>query len=70
MPSIDAEKLTLVGVLLLALIGGWRKWWVYGWVYEDLKKDKAVSDEEAKRWREQSFRQAGTLDRVVEKVTK
>lgn len=28
------------GLLIFALIGGFRKWWVFGWIYKDVCKEK------------------------------
>lgn len=30
----------VTGLLLFALIGGFRKWWVFGWQYKDVLEEK------------------------------
>lgn len=30
----------VTGLLIFALIGGFRKWWVFGWHYSDVVKEK------------------------------
>lgn len=30
----------LVGIGILILIGGFRKWWVWGYQYEDMRKER------------------------------
>jgi len=30
----------ITGLLVFALIGGFRKWWVFGWQYKDVCKEK------------------------------
>jgi hypothetical protein len=31
----------LLGMLLAAMIGGWRKWWVWGWQYDECCRERA-----------------------------
>lgn len=37
----------LLGMLLAAMIGGWRKWWVWGWQYDECCSERAELRE---RW--------------------
>ena len=35
-----AQRLDLVLVLVLALVGGARSWWVFGWVFVAMQRDR------------------------------
>lgn len=37
----------------LALVGGFRKWWVYGWVLTDLEQKLAESEARCERMRQE-----------------
>ena len=34
------QRLGLGGALVLALIGGFRQWWVFGWTYRSLERER------------------------------
>ena len=34
------QRLGLGGALVLALIGGFRQWWVFGWTYRGLERER------------------------------
>ena len=53
------ERLTLTTVLVLAIVMGWRGWWVFGWLYLQVKgeRDAALAKLEASD---------KTLDRLVD----
>lgn len=36
----EASGLSTVGILMLALLGLWRKWWVPGWIYQSERQAK------------------------------
>jgi hypothetical protein len=37
----------------LALVGGFRKWWVYGWVHTDLEKKVAEAEARCEKMRQE-----------------
>ncbi len=49
----------VLGALLFALMGGWRRWWVWGWAYDE----KA---QEAKEWRELALSGTTIAERMVD----
>lgn len=65
------EALSAVGVttlLILILIGGWRRWWVFGWAYRE-KYD------ECERWKALAMRSlvvsediASTVEKTAESI--
>lgn len=36
-----AERLTVVGLLLIIMVGGFKRWWVWGWMYDEARADGA-----------------------------
>lgn len=49
------------GALVLALFilfGGWRRWWVFGWLYKDLEQEK-------NEWKEAALRGTRIAERAV-----
>lgn len=30
----------ITGLLVIALIGGWRRWWVFGWHYKEVARER------------------------------
>lgn len=43
---------------LVVLVGGWRKWWVYGWRYRELSEEK-------NEWKRLALRGTKMAERVV-----
>lgn len=56
--AVPWERLTLTTALVIALVGGWRSWWVFGWLYLQVKgeRDAALAKLDA---------QDKTLERLV-----
>ena len=54
------------GALIFALVvlwAGWKKYWVFGWVYKDAVEEK-------KEWKNAAMRGVTVAERVVKKVEK
>ena len=30
----------ITGILILIIVGGWRRWWVWGWHYQQIEKER------------------------------
>ena len=43
------DKGGTLALLLIIIVGGYRKWWVFGWLYRD-------KDDEARYWRDIALR--------------
>lgn len=57
-----ADKLGVVVVLLIILLGGVRKWWVFGWVHQaEVERNKQLEDA-IDAWRETAFKATGVAD--------
>ena len=54
-----ANKLTVGALLLIAVVGVQRKWWVPGWLYRDVVRDR---DE----WKVIAMRSAHLAERAIE----
>jgi hypothetical protein len=46
------SQLGVVSLLIGVLIGGFRKWWVWGWAYTDLLEQKKLIEQERDDWRQ------------------
>jgi hypothetical protein len=49
----------MIALLLIILVGGLRRWWVFGWIYEEKMQD---CDE----WKELALKGAETATRAAE----
>lgn len=58
-----AKNVTLVTGLILVLAGGYFKWWVFGWAYDEVRQER---DE----WRRIALQGSVTLNTTVEDVAK
>jgi hypothetical protein len=53
----------MLAILLLIVLGGHRRWYVWGWLYEEKVKE---SDE----WKERAWRSANTTDKALDVAKK
>jgi hypothetical protein len=56
-----AERVTVVALLIFFIIGGVRKWWVFGWAYE-------AKDQECKELKSMVFQQLNLNEGAVEAI--
>jgi hypothetical protein len=54
-----AKDFGIAGFLILILVGGYRKWWVWGWLYEQKSK-------EAERWQDLALSSTSLAERVAD----
>jgi hypothetical protein len=40
--ATTARDVGATGLLAFALIGGYRRWWVWGWTYDAMERDRDV----------------------------
>lgn len=52
-----------IGILVMILLGGYKKWWVWGYMYESAIKER-------NEWRNIALRGTELADRIVEVTTK
>lgn len=55
------QEYGVYGFLLVTLYGGWKKWWVFGWLY----KEKALECEE---WKAALLRNLNVSEKLADKV--
>ncbi len=41
----------VVGLLCLILLGGYRRWWVWGWAYRDLESRLRAAEADREEWK-------------------
>lgn len=58
-----ASDAGVIGLLVFVLVGGAKKWWVWGWSYEELVKDR---DE----WKELALSGTNLAERAVDLAAK
>ena len=51
------------GLMLIALIGGMRRWYVWGWIYKDEVEEKLF-------WRGLALRSMGQTDKAIDLAAK
>lgn len=58
----------IIGFLLFILIGGYRRWWVFGWQYKDLSdRYKRVEDSNV-MWMQLALRGANVTEQIIKTV--
>lgn len=55
----------IIGLLVVVLAGGFRKWWVWGWTYTDLVEDKRRVEQERDDWRQLALHGTSLAEQTV-----
>ena len=55
------RDLGVAGLLAFALVGGFRRWYVWGWTYEQVSKERDF-------WRDLALRSVKTTETAVDKL--
>jgi hypothetical protein len=55
----DPERLGVVGLLTAIVIGGWRRWYVWSWQFNELLRDRDF-------WRTQALRGTALAEKVAD----
>lgn len=58
----------IIAVLIFILIGGQRKWWVFGWQYKDLEDRYKKVDESNVMWMQLALRGTNVTEQLVKTV--
>jgi len=56
----------IVGILLLILVGGFRRWWVFGWYYNELMERHTNMRQERDAWKELALRSTNLAESLQE----
>jgi hypothetical protein len=54
--------LGIAGLILAAIILGWRRYWVFGWKYEEVVKERDA-------WREIALRSLGVAEQLLSRLS-
>lgn len=56
----------LVGFMLIALFGGYKKWWVFGWSYKESEKRAEKLEKERDDWRDIALHGTALAEQTVD----
>lgn len=65
-----ARNITVVGLLFLAMVGGYKQWWVYGWLYKAKEAECEKKSLEIAEWKKLALDQMQTVRDAVHVVEK
>jgi len=54
--------LGIAGLILAAIILGWRRYWVFGWKYEEVVRERDA-------WREIALRSLGVAEQLLSRLS-
>lgn len=57
-----ASKLSVVSILIFVVYGGWKKWWVFSWVYVDLLDRHEKLRKERDEWKAIALRSTNLVE--------
>jgi hypothetical protein len=52
------SRASIIVFLIVVIYGGYKRWWVFGWVYKDLEKRCTQINGEKDAWRETALESA------------
>jgi hypothetical protein len=58
----------IIGLLLFIIVGGSRKWWVFGWQYKDLQDRYEKVEQSNLMWMQISLRGVNITEKIVSGV--
>lgn len=58
----------VVGLLVLIIVGGSRKWWVFGWQFKDVEERLSKVEESNSMWMQLALRGVNVTEQVVRSV--
>ena len=56
----------ILGVLVFILLGGYKKWWVWGWIYEDAEERATKAEKERDDWRDIALTGTSVAEKTVD----
>ena len=67
LPSVlkMASQAGVIGLLLIILVGGFRKWWVFGWQYKDAQDQIKKVEAERDDWRNLALHGTNLAEQTV-----
>jgi hypothetical protein len=64
--TINAEQITIIGLLLAIGAAGLARKWVFGWVYEQVQKDLVAMTADRNFWRDMALQLGGITGKAVD----
>lgn len=64
------RDITVSGALVFILVGGYRKWWVWGWQLEEEKQRLIEAKKDGKYWQDFSFSQLEQTGQAIRRLPK
>lgn len=58
----------VIGLLILILLGGAKKWWVFGWQYKDLEERLDKVETSNAMWMQLALRGVNVTEQVIKSV--
>jgi hypothetical protein len=58
----------VIGILVLIILGGQRKWWVFGWQYKDQNERLEKVEQSNIMWMQLALRGANVTEQIVKTV--
>lgn len=55
----------VIGLMIVILAGGFRRWWVWGWAYKDMEIAKAKMEQERDDWRQLALHGTSLAEQTV-----
>lgn len=56
----------VLGLLVVILFGGYRKWWVFGWQYKDAETRTSRAEKERDDWRDLALHGTNLAEQTVD----
>lgn len=61
-----ASQVGVGTLLILILFGGYKKWWVFGWIYKESENRANKLEKERDDWRDLALRGTGLVEQTVD----
>lgn len=58
----------IIGLLVFILVGGQRRWWVFGWQYKDSEERRIKVEESNVMWMQLALRGANVTEQIIKTV--
>jgi hypothetical protein len=56
----------VVGILVVAMYGGYKKWWVFGWNYRESEERTQKAEKERDDWRDLALHGTNLAEQTVD----
>lgn len=56
----------VLGLLVIILFGGYKKWWVFGWIYRESEERTSKAEKERDDWRDLALHGTNLAEQTVD----